>query len=57
VKRLRDAGAIIFLKANLDEFNVSEPTLFRIAHAYEQVSRRRAAPKSTPHLEGEVFTY
>jgi amidase len=35
----------------------SEPTLFRIAHAYEQVSRRRAAPKSTPHLEGEVFTY
>jgi hypothetical protein len=57
VKRLRDAGAIIFLKANLDEFNVSEPTLFRIAHAYEQVSRRRVTPKSTPHLEGEVFTY
>jgi amidase len=35
----------------------SEPTLFRIAHAYEHVSRRRVAPKSTPHLEGEVFTY
>lgn len=35
----------------------TEPTLFRLAYAYEQASRKRVAPKSTPHLEGEVFTY
>jgi Asp-tRNA(Asn)/Glu-tRNA(Gln) amidotransferase A subunit family amidase len=35
----------------------SEPTLLRLAYAYEQASRRRVAPKSTPHLSGEVFTY
>jgi amidase len=35
----------------------SEPTLFRIAHGYEQASRKRIAPKSTPHLEGDVFKY
>jgi len=35
----------------------SEPTLFRLAFAYEQASHRRVAPKSTPHLSGEVFTY
>lgn len=35
----------------------SEPTLIRLAYAYEQASRRRVAPKSTPHLAGEAFTY
>jgi Asp-tRNA(Asn)/Glu-tRNA(Gln) amidotransferase A subunit family amidase len=35
----------------------SEPTLLRLAFAYEQLSHRRVAPTSTPHLSGEVFTY
>ncbi len=35
----------------------SEPTLLRLAHAYERSSQKRVAPKSTPHLPGEVFTY
>jgi Asp-tRNA(Asn)/Glu-tRNA(Gln) amidotransferase A subunit family amidase len=35
----------------------SEPTLFSIAHAYEKASGKRVAPKTTPHLEGDVFTY
>lgn len=35
----------------------SEPTLLRLAYAYEQASHRRVAPKSTPHLDGEVFPY
>jgi Asp-tRNA(Asn)/Glu-tRNA(Gln) amidotransferase A subunit family amidase len=35
----------------------SEPTLLSLAHAYELSSQKRVAPKSTPHLEGEVFTY
>lgn len=35
----------------------SEPTLLRLAYAYEQASHRRVAPKSTPHLPGEVFSY
>lgn len=35
----------------------SEPTLIRIAHAYERASRHRVRPESTPHLEGEVFAY
>jgi Asp-tRNA(Asn)/Glu-tRNA(Gln) amidotransferase A subunit family amidase len=35
----------------------SEPTLIRIAHAYEQASRKRVLPKSTPALPGEQFTY
>jgi amidase len=35
----------------------TEPTLFKLAYAYEQMSRKRVAPKSTPHLDGEVFTY
>lgn len=35
----------------------SEPTLIRLAHAYEVASRRRVAPTTTPHLPGEVFTY
>lgn len=34
----------------------SEPTLFRIAHAYEQVSRKRTPPQSTPPLPGEEFS-
>jgi len=32
-------------------------TLLSLAHAYERSSQKRVAPKSTPHLEGEVFTY
>jgi Asp-tRNA(Asn)/Glu-tRNA(Gln) amidotransferase A subunit family amidase len=35
----------------------SEPTLMELAYAYEQVSRRRILPPTTPHLPGEVFTY
>jgi Asp-tRNA(Asn)/Glu-tRNA(Gln) amidotransferase A subunit family amidase len=33
----------------------SEPTLFRIAQAYEQVSQKRMPPKATPALQGEAF--
>lgn len=35
----------------------SEPTLLKVAYAYEQATHKRVAPKSTPHLDGEVFTY
>jgi Asp-tRNA(Asn)/Glu-tRNA(Gln) amidotransferase A subunit family amidase len=35
----------------------SERRLIQLASAYEQASRARVAPKSTPHLEGEVFIY
>jgi Asp-tRNA(Asn)/Glu-tRNA(Gln) amidotransferase A subunit family amidase len=35
----------------------SEPSLVRIAHAYEQKSRKRMLPASTPHLPGEEFSY
>ena len=35
----------------------SEPTLVRVAYAYERASRARVAPTLTPHLAGEVFTY
>ena len=35
----------------------SEPKLIQLAHAYEQASHRRVAPKSTPHLQDEVFSY
>jgi amidase len=35
----------------------SEPTLIRIAHAYEQATHRRVAPSATPHLSGETFLY
>jgi Asp-tRNA(Asn)/Glu-tRNA(Gln) amidotransferase A subunit family amidase len=35
----------------------SEPTLLKLAYAYERVSRRRVAPPTTPHLPGEVLTY
>ncbi len=35
----------------------SEPKLIQIAFAYEQASRRRVTPNSTPHLSGEVFSY
>jgi amidase len=35
----------------------SEPTLIKLAYAYEQATHKRVAPTSTPRLEGEVFTY
>jgi amidase len=35
----------------------SEPTLFRIAYGYEQVSKNRKHPPTVPPLIGEVFTY
>jgi len=35
----------------------SEPKLIQLAYAYEQASRARVAPKTTPHLKGEVFPY
>jgi Asp-tRNA(Asn)/Glu-tRNA(Gln) amidotransferase A subunit family amidase len=35
----------------------SEPTLLQIAYAYERASHARVAPKSAPHLPGEVLTY
>lgn len=35
----------------------SEPTLIRIAYAYEQASRRRVFPRSTPPLPGETIRY
>ncbi len=35
----------------------SEPTLIRLAYAYEQASRKRVAPASTPRLSGEVVEY
>lgn len=35
----------------------SEPTLIKLAHAYEQASKKRVAPASTPPLPGESFTY
>lgn len=35
----------------------SERTLIRLAHAYEQASKKRVLPPTTPGLAGEVFTY
>jgi amidase len=35
----------------------SEPTLFKLAYAYEHVSKNRKTPASTPPLAGESFTY
>jgi Asp-tRNA(Asn)/Glu-tRNA(Gln) amidotransferase A subunit family amidase len=35
----------------------SEATLLSIAHAYERASQKRVAPTTTPHLDGDVFTY
>jgi Asp-tRNA(Asn)/Glu-tRNA(Gln) amidotransferase A subunit family amidase len=35
----------------------SEPTLFKIAYAYEQVSKNRKTPPTTPPLPGEQFKY
>jgi amidase len=35
----------------------SEPTLFKVAYAYEQISRNRQQPKTVPPLPGESFTY
>jgi Asp-tRNA(Asn)/Glu-tRNA(Gln) amidotransferase A subunit family amidase len=34
-----------------------EPHLIHLAFAYEHASRRRIAPKTTPHLPMEVFTF
>jgi amidase len=35
----------------------SEPTLFKLAYAYEQISRNRKTPPTTPPLPGERFEY
>ena len=35
----------------------SEPTLIKLASGYEAVAPHRRAPKSTPPLKGEVFSY
>jgi amidase len=35
----------------------SEPRLIQLAHAYEQATRMRRAPPTTPHLPGEAFVY
>jgi Asp-tRNA(Asn)/Glu-tRNA(Gln) amidotransferase A subunit family amidase len=35
----------------------SEPTLFKLAYAYEHVSRNRKVPPTTPPLPGERFDY
>lgn len=35
----------------------SEPTLFRLAYAYEQASKNRVPPPTTPALAGESFSY
>ena len=35
----------------------SEPALFKVAHGYEQASKHRVPPKSTPHLPGDVIPF
>lgn len=35
----------------------SEPTLFKLAYAFEQSAKLRKLPPSTPALPGEVFSY
>ncbi len=35
----------------------SEPTLFKLAYAYEQLSHNRKPPATTPALPGERFSY
>ena len=35
----------------------SEPTLFKLAYAYEQISKNRKQPATVPALPGEHFTY
>jgi amidase len=35
----------------------SEPTLIKLASGYEAVAPHRTAPKSTPPLAGEIFSY
>jgi Asp-tRNA(Asn)/Glu-tRNA(Gln) amidotransferase A subunit family amidase len=35
----------------------SEPVLFRLGFAYEQQSKNRKTPASTPPLPGEHLTY
>jgi Asp-tRNA(Asn)/Glu-tRNA(Gln) amidotransferase A subunit family amidase len=35
----------------------TEPTLFKLAYAFEQSAKLRKLPPTTPALPGEVFTY
>jgi Asp-tRNA(Asn)/Glu-tRNA(Gln) amidotransferase A subunit family amidase len=35
----------------------SEPTLFRLGYAYEQISQNRRSPETTPPLDGETFSF
>jgi Asp-tRNA(Asn)/Glu-tRNA(Gln) amidotransferase A subunit family amidase len=35
----------------------SEPTLFKLSYAYEQISRNRKPAPTVPPLSGEKFTY
>ena len=35
----------------------SEPTLIRLAHAYEKISQKRVTPHTTPPLAGDVLSY
>lgn len=35
----------------------TEPTLFKLAYSYEQLTHNRKSPASTPALPGERFTY
>jgi amidase len=35
----------------------AEPVLFKLAYAYEQISKNRKTPVSTPPLNGERFDY
>ena len=35
----------------------SEPTLLKLGHAYEQISKNRKTPATTPPLAGEVVAY
>jgi Asp-tRNA(Asn)/Glu-tRNA(Gln) amidotransferase A subunit family amidase len=43
---------IQFVGKPFDDF-----VLLQVAHGYEQASRRRMPPSSTPALPGETFTY
>ena len=36
---------------------VSPDLLIKLAHGYEQVSKHRASPKSTPALAGDVIPF
>jgi Asp-tRNA(Asn)/Glu-tRNA(Gln) amidotransferase A subunit family amidase len=35
----------------------SEPILIQLAYSYERATHARVAPKTTPHLSGELFEY